>query len=113
LISGSADKTIKIWHLESETLLHTLNLHSEAVNSVAINVDGNLLCSGSDDKTIKIWRPDSGELLYTLSEHSASVTCVAIANHCCKQQLASKATASHLTIASGSQDKTIKIWQFE
>ena len=113
LISGSADKTIRLWHLESGKLLHTLSLHSEAVNSVAINVDGNLLCSGSDDKTIKIWRPDSGELLYTLSEHSASVTCVAIANHCCKQQLASKATASHLTIASGSQDKTIKIWQFE
>ena len=113
LISGSADKTIRLWHLESGTLLDTLSLHSEAVNSIAINVDGNLLCSGSDDKTIKIWRPNSGELLYTLSEHLASVTCVAIAKRYCLHQSNPKATASQLTIASGSQDKTIKIWQFE
>jgi hypothetical protein len=37
----------------------------------------------------------------------------AIAKRDYLQQSNPKATASQLTIASGSQDKTIKIWQFE
>jgi WD40 repeat protein len=81
-------------------LLHTLIGHSEAVNSIALNVHGNTLISGSADKTLKIWHPGSGELLHTLSGHSAGVTCVAI-------------SPDSRVIASGSQDKTIKIWQFE
>ena len=109
LITGSTDKTIKIWHLGSGMLLHTLNLHSEAVNSVAINLEGNLLISGSTDKTIKIWHPARGELLSTLSGHLAGVTSLAFSSQGDRKH----GTESRLAIASGSQDKTIKIWQFE
>jgi hypothetical protein len=62
LVSASADKTIKIWRLDTGELLQTLNGHSAAVNSVAISPDGEFIVSGSSDKTIKIWQIFKGKV---------------------------------------------------
>ncbi|MCU0516728.1 MAG: hypothetical protein MUC60_07630 [Oscillatoria sp. Prado101] len=56
LVSGSNDKTIKIWNLDTGTLQNTLTGHTDTVYSVAISPDGKTLVSGSNDHTIKIWR---------------------------------------------------------
>ena len=40
LISGSKDKTIKVWNLENGEEIRTLSGHSEWVNSVSISNDG-------------------------------------------------------------------------
>jgi WD40 repeat protein len=79
--------------LITRKLLNTINSHTEAVNSLALNIEGNRLVSGSADKTIKIWHPSSGELLHTLSGHSSAVTIVA---------MSSKGQGNRLVIASGS-----------
>ncbi|MDH6101696.1 hypothetical protein NWP18_04280 [Chrysosporum ovalisporum ANA283AFssAo] len=56
LASGSWDKTIKIWNVNTGQLLQTLSGHSDWVWSVAYSSDGQTLASGSGDNTIKIWR---------------------------------------------------------
>ena len=56
LISGSTDKTVKIWELTRGKLLHTLIEHTDAVNSVAVGFQRKWLASGSSYKTIKIWQ---------------------------------------------------------
>jgi WD40 repeat protein len=55
LASGSADKTVKLWSVESQKELNTLQGHSYSVNSIAFSPDGKYLASGSQDKTIKLW----------------------------------------------------------
>ena len=60
IVSGSHDKTIKIWSLKTGLLINTLAGHSSSVNSVVISSDNKLLVSGSSDKTIKIWNVESG-----------------------------------------------------
>jgi WD40 repeat protein len=65
-VSGSMDKTIKIWRLQDGQLIRTLNGHQSFVNSVAISPDGQKIVSGSSDNTIKIWRLSDGQLLNNL-----------------------------------------------
>ena len=55
LASGSKDKTVKLWNVESETDIATLTGHSDYVNSVAFNSSGTILASGSWDRTINLW----------------------------------------------------------
>jgi WD40 repeat protein len=56
LVSGSIDKTIKVWRLSDGELLRTLSGHQDLVISVAISPDGQTLASGGYDQTIKVWR---------------------------------------------------------
>ncbi|MBW4567109.1 MAG: WD40 repeat domain-containing protein [Tolypothrix carrinoi HA7290-LM1] len=98
LVSGSRDKTIKIWDLETGELLRTLKGHRDGVDAIALSPDGEIIASGSSDKTIKLWHLQTGELLGTFRGHTDTVTALAF-------------TASGEMLVSGSLDKTIKIWQ--
>jgi WD40 repeat protein len=55
LASGSGDKTVKLWSVESQKEVTTLQGHSSSVNSVAFSPDGKYLASGSADNTVKLW----------------------------------------------------------
>lgn len=98
LVSGSRDKTIKIWQLETGELVRTLKGHKDEVCAIALSPDEQIIASGSVDKTIKLWHVNTGELLATFTGHTKTVTAVAF-------------TASGEMLVSGSLDKTIKIWQ--
>ncbi|AFY51050.1 hypothetical protein Nos7524_5331 [Nostoc sp. PCC 7524] len=97
LVSGSGDKTIKLWNVRRGKLLQTFTGHSNSVVSVAFNPDGQTLASGSRDSTIKLWDVRRGKLLQTFTGHSNSVISVAF-------------SPDGQTLASGSLDKTIKLW---
>lgn len=56
IVSGSFDKDIKVWDLETGTLISTLKGHKKEVDSVAISPDNQYIISGSNDKTIKVWK---------------------------------------------------------
>ncbi|MCT7961418.1 serine/threonine protein kinase [Laspinema sp. D1] len=100
LVSGSRDKTIKIWNLKTEKLLNTLTGHDLWVRSVAISLDGQTLVSGSYDNTIKIWNLKSGKLLNSLTGHRDAIWSIAI-------------SPDGQTLVSGSQDDTIKVWNLK
>ena len=94
LISGSEDKTIKIWNLETGECLKTLREHHDWVNCILI-ISNNKFLSGSDDKKIKIWDLDSFECLNTLkNEKGIKSLCSILDNQ----------------IACGCYDGSINIW---
>ena len=67
VVSGSSDKTVKIWDADSGACLKTLEGHSDWVLSVAFSHDSTQVVSGSIDKTVKIWDANSGACLKTLN----------------------------------------------
>jgi WD40 repeat protein/DNA-directed RNA polymerase subunit RPC12/RpoP len=76
-VSGSHDKTVKIWDLETGECLKTLRGHTDWVQSVAITPDGKQIFSGSNDKSISIWDVESGQERAKLVEHTSYVRSLA------------------------------------
>ncbi len=97
IVSGSVDKTVKVWDAATGAELMTLRGHDKGVRSVAFSPDGKRIVSGSKDKTIKIWDAESGAELITIPGHSDDVFGVAF-------------SPDGERIVSGSHDKTIKVW---
>lgn len=71
--SGSDDKTVKIWDLETGQCRATLKGHTDRVNSVAITPDGKRILSGSNDKSVRVWDAGSGREVAKLEGHTTYV----------------------------------------
>ena len=97
MVSGSSDKTVRVWDLKTGLEMHTLLGHADYVTGVAVSADGHLAVSSSHDTTLKVWDPHKGEELLTLSGHENWVTCVAL-------------TQDARIAVSGSTDNTIRVW---
>jgi WD40 repeat protein len=98
LVSGCADKTIKVWNLKTGKLIRTLTEDLGKISSVAISPDGHYLAVGScqhPKSNVKVWNLNSDKLLHTLLGHQKPVNCIAI-------------SPDGQILASGSNK--IKIW---
>ena len=97
VVSGSEDKTVRIWDASTGEEVQRLEGHSGEVSSVAFSMDGTRVVSGSDDKTVRIWDASTGEEVQKLEGHSGGVTSVAF-------------SMDGTRVVSGSGDKTVRIW---
>ncbi|MEQ9549824.1 MAG: WD40 repeat domain-containing protein [Coleofasciculus sp. G3-WIS-01] len=70
LISGSDDRTLKIWDFQTGKELKIFTGHTAAIRSVAATSDGRLIISGSKDTTLKVWNLKTEEEVFTLKGHS-------------------------------------------
>lgn len=96
LITGSFDKTVRVWNLETGETLRVLSGHTQCVR--ALQFDDVKLVTGSMDSTLKIWNYHTGECIRTLEGHTEGVICLHF--------------DFNNILASGSTDTTIKIWNF-
>jgi COMPASS component SWD3 len=99
LISGSCDRTIKIWDLTKlkNPEILTLTGHHGYVNSVALLPDGNTVVSGSQDTTIKFWDIRTGKNFRTIKGHTNLVNAVVL-------------SPDGQIMATCSWNTTIKVW---
>ena len=110
LANGSDDRTIKLWHLPTGTLITTLSDPSgNVVRSVAFSPDGKTLVSGSFN-TINLWK-----LGNVLSGCKVARSCVPTQTLPGNLGIVESVAISpdSQTLASGSKDKTIKLWNLQ
>jgi F-box/WD-40 domain protein MET30 len=95
LMTGSYDKTVRIWNLETGELVRILTGHTRCVR--ALQFDEAKLVTGSMDHTLKIWNWQTGKLIRTLEGHTGGVLSLHFNSR---------------LMASGSTDHTIRVWNF-
>lgn len=116
-VTGSEDKTIKVWHPDTFNVLVNFDANDDAVYSLAYSADEGVIVSGSADNTVRTWRvvpaEDSGEqdalkmtgvLVREYNGHQGAVYSVD-----CGMVLR-RGTNQMAVIASGSADSSVIIW---
>ncbi|MGK7958132.1 MAG: WD40 repeat domain-containing protein, partial [Crocosphaera sp.] len=99
IATGSVDKTIKLWDLETGELIKTLSDHSQHINSVSFNANGKVLVSAAEDTTIKLWNVEEGKVIRTLSGSNAGVNSVLFS------------AENQIISGSAANDNKVRIWQ--
>lgn len=120
LVSASRDKTLKVWDVTTGYCLMTLRGHTGWVRDVFPSSDGRYLLSTGDDMTARLWdiSAPNPEAKLALVGHDHYNECCALAPPSSYQYLAPlaglkkppPATNMGEFMATGSRDKTIKLW---
>ncbi len=96
-LSGSQDKTVRLWDTDTGQELKRFEGHTDGVPSVAMSADGRRALSGSRDTTVLLWDTETGRVLKRFEGHTDGVESVAL-------------SADGRRVLSGSRDKTIRLW---
>ncbi|KAL8989959.1 MAG: hypothetical protein Q9177_001266 [Variospora cf. flavescens] len=118
LVSASRDKTLRIWDVTTGYCVKTLRGHVDWVRDVAASFDGRFLVSSGNDQTARIWDTTAGDTKTALVGHEHVVECCVFAPAASYPHLAAlaglkkppPASSSGEFLATGSRDKSIKIW---
>jgi len=77
IVSGSWDKTLKLWDAASGRELLTLKGHLADVEAGGFQPRRRRIASASDDKTLKVWDAATGQEILTLRGSTDIITSVA------------------------------------
>lgn len=76
-ITGSYDRTCKVWDTVTGEELLDLAEHKNVVYTMAFNKPfGNKIVTGSFDKVAKIWDSENGVKLHDLVGHKMEIVCL-------------------------------------
>ena len=70
LVSGSDDKTVKLWDVQTGGVINTFHGHTDRVQSVSISPDLTMIASGSWDRTIFLWDVQTRESLKIIGQQA-------------------------------------------
>ncbi|VFQ65122.1 unnamed protein product [Cuscuta campestris] len=100
VITGSDDRLVKIWSMETAYCLASCRGHEGDITDLAVNFNNTLVASASNDYIIRVWRLPDGLPISVLRGHSAAVTAIAF----------SPRHGSVYQLLSSSDDGTCRIW---
>ncbi|KAH6911118.1 WD40-repeat-containing domain protein [Coprinopsis sp. MPI-PUGE-AT-0042] len=97
VVSGSGDKSIRVWDVSAGVAITVLRGHTSAVNALAYSPDGTQVVSGSSDKSARVWNLNTGEEVGVLKGHAGEIDGVAYSPD-----------GTH--IVTGSLDQSVRVW---
>lgn len=98
MVTGSMDKTLRLWDLNDGVMLKKMEGHQASVKAVVISRDGQLVVSGDESGHLIAWKGDTLEsLTRAIKAHSSWIYSLDF-------------SPDGATLASGSWDKTTELW---
>jgi WD40 repeat protein/tetratricopeptide (TPR) repeat protein len=97
LLTGSQDKTARLWEARTGKPIGTPLQHEGWVDAVAFSPDSQMALTGSRDKTARLWEARTGKPIGTPLQHRAGVMAVAF-------------SPDGQTVLTGSFDGTARLW---
>jgi WD40 repeat protein len=95
--TAGADRTIRIFEVESGKPLAQIEDHADWIFDIAFSPDGKRLASASRDKTSKVFDVDKKESLVTFPAHVQPIYTVSF-------------TPDGKAVATGGEDNRIRVW---
>ncbi|EFR01683.1 U3 small nucleolar RNA-associated protein 13 [Nannizzia gypsea CBS 118893] len=119
-LTGSQDRTIKRWDMSklcvtaskphAPKALYTRKAHEKDINALDVNHSSTLFASASQDRTAKIWSVEDGSVTGVLRGHKRGVWSIRFAPKDTPVSTTAPGSTSRGIVATGSGDKTIKLW---
>ncbi|XP_027118426.2 uncharacterized protein [Coffea arabica] len=100
VITGSDDRLVKIWSMETAFCLASCRGHEGDITDLAVSSNNILVASASNDYSIRVWRLPDGFPISVLQGHTGAVTAIAF----------SPRPSSVYQLLSSSDDGTCRIW---
>ena len=97
LATGGADRTVRVWDVETRQPVGESFNHAATVAALAFGPDGKTLATGCDDKIVRLWDVTSGQQLGISMSHSGEIRSVAFSRR------------GNLLVA-GTADQTAHLW---
>jgi dynein assembly factor with WDR repeat domains 1 len=69
VVTGSFDKTAKLWDVKTAKLLNTFVGHEGEIVSVSFDPHGYFIATGSMDYTARLWDIETGKIHSVLKGH--------------------------------------------
>ncbi|KAF8626013.1 hypothetical protein AX14_011523 [Amanita brunnescens Koide BX004] len=125
IVSGSSDKSVRVWHASTGAELGVLNGHTHWVYSVAFSPDGTRIVSGSHDYSMRVWVPvqwdpstdgtcivsGSGSSDKSVRVRDASTGAeLKVLNGHTETVYSAAFSPDGARIVSGSSDKSVRVW---
>ncbi|ETO01801.1 G-protein beta WD-40 repeats containing protein [Reticulomyxa filosa] len=109
ICSGSYDKTIRIWDIETAKQLNVFKGHNSHVKSVKYGSDElvNIILSGSFDTSVRLWDIRSGQQVQIFNGHIRSISAVEYSPFVTDNI---EVGGNSNVVCSGSWDQTIRFW---
>ncbi|XP_076436089.1 F-box-like/WD repeat-containing protein TBL1XR1 [Babylonia areolata] len=107
--SCSTDQCIHVCRLGVERPIKTFQGHTNEVNAIKWDPQGNLLASCSDDMTLKIWSMSRDTCVHDLQAHSKEIYTIKWS----PTGTGTNNPNASLILASASFDSTVRLWEVE
>ncbi|PAN50018.1 hypothetical protein PAHAL_9G492100 [Panicum hallii] len=100
VITGSDDRLVKIWAMETAFCLASCRGHEGDITDLAVSSNNAVVASSSNDFIIRVWRMPDGMPVSVLKGHTGAVTAIAF----------SPRPGAAFQLLSSSDDGTCRIW---
>ncbi|CAD8151423.1 unnamed protein product [Paramecium octaurelia] len=63
LVSGSKDKSVRLWNTQTKQLINIFSGNQNTIRSVAFSKDGKYIASGGYDKIVRVWNQSTNKMV--------------------------------------------------